>query len=117
MIVYIALNVIIQGLVQPRFTGDAVGLTAFVAFLSLIFWAFLLGGLGALLAVPATLFVKLVLIDHAPSGPLARDHRQLHGSRTRQQLMTLPPWSPPSPLASGTCPQTTPPCRLDTKQH
>ncbi|MGI8458787.1 MAG: AI-2E family transporter [Propionibacteriaceae bacterium] len=68
LIVYVALNVVIQGLVQPRFTGDAVGITGTVAFLSLIFWAFLLGALGALLAVPATLFVKLLLVDHAPAG-------------------------------------------------
>ena len=68
LVVYIVLNVVIQGLVQPRFTGDAVGLTGTVAFLSLIVWAFLLGALGALLAVPATLFVKLLLVDHAPRG-------------------------------------------------
>ncbi|SDU83324.1 Predicted PurR-regulated permease PerM [Microlunatus sagamiharensis] len=68
LVVYIVLNVVIQGLVQPRFTGDAVGLTGTVAFLSLIVWAFLLGALGALLAVPATLFVKLLLVDHTRDG-------------------------------------------------
>ena len=68
LICYIALNVIVQTLIQPRFTGDAVGITATVAFLSLIFWAFLLGALGALLAVPATLLVKALLVDHSSSG-------------------------------------------------
>ncbi|MET1007434.1 MAG: AI-2E family transporter [Propionibacteriaceae bacterium] len=68
IIVYCAINVIIQTLIQPRFTGDAVGITGTVAFLSLIFWAYLLGPLGALLAVPATLLVKSVLVDHSPSG-------------------------------------------------
>ena len=67
-IVYVVLNVVIQGLLQPRFTGDAVGLTGTVAFLSLIIWAFILGPLGALLAVPATLFVKVLLVDHSPAG-------------------------------------------------
>ena len=67
IIIYTASNVIIQTLVQPRFTGDAVGITGTVAFLSLIFWAFLLGALGALLAVPATLLVKSLLVDHSAS--------------------------------------------------
>ncbi len=67
VIVYSAVNVVIQVILQPRFTGDAVGIAPSIAFLSLIVWAYLLGGLGALLAVPATLFVKAVLVDHAPS--------------------------------------------------
>ena len=66
IICFTAVNVIIQTLIQPRFTGDAVGITATIAFLSLIFWAFLLGALGALLAVPATLLVKSLLVDHSP---------------------------------------------------
>ncbi|MFP5284070.1 MAG: AI-2E family transporter [Actinomycetes bacterium] len=68
IIVYVAINVIVQTLIQPRFTGDAVGITGTVAFLSLIFWAYLLGALGALLAVPATLFVKSLMVDNSPSG-------------------------------------------------
>lgn len=68
IIVYCAINVIIQTLIQPRFTGDAVGITATVAFLSLIFWSFILGALGALLAVPATLLVKALLVDHSKNG-------------------------------------------------
>jgi predicted PurR-regulated permease PerM len=65
---YSAVNVVIQTLIQPRFTGDAVGITSTVAFLSLIIWAFILGPLGALLAVPATLLVKSLLVDHADRG-------------------------------------------------
>jgi AI-2 transport protein TqsA len=63
--VYTAINVIVQTIIQPRFTGDAVGISATVAFASLIFWAYLLGPLGALLAIPATLFLKSVLLDNS----------------------------------------------------
>ena len=63
--VYTAINVVVQTIIQPRFTGDAVGISAFVAFVSLIFWATILGTLGALLAIPATLFVKSVLLDNS----------------------------------------------------
>ncbi len=61
---YAVINFVIQTVLQPRFTGDAVDLAPTVAFISLIFWATLLGALGALLAVPATLFLKSMLIDH-----------------------------------------------------
>jgi AI-2 transport protein TqsA len=68
LIVYVVINIVVQVLIQPRFTGDAVGISPTVAFLSLIFWAYLLGALGALLAVPATKFVKSMLVDHSISG-------------------------------------------------
>jgi AI-2 transport protein TqsA len=49
-----------------------VGISATVAFASLIFWAYLLGTLGALLAIPATLFLKSVLLDNSvPPGWLS----------------------------------------------
>jgi len=59
------INVVVQTIIQPRFTGDAVGISGTVAFVSLIFWAYLLGALGALLAIPATLFLKSVLVDNS----------------------------------------------------
>ena len=65
VIVYVLLNVVVQTIIQPKFTGDAVGISGTVAFISLIFWAYLLGPLGALLAIPATLFLKSVLVDNS----------------------------------------------------
>jgi hypothetical protein len=43
-----------------------VGLSTVVVFLSLVFWAWVLGPLGAVLAVPLTLLVKALLIDGDP---------------------------------------------------
>ncbi|MBA3528588.1 MAG: AI-2E family transporter [Propionibacteriaceae bacterium] len=68
IVLYTVLNVVIQTLIQPRFTGDVVGINGTVAFISLIFWSYLLGALGALLAVPATLLVKSLLVDNSTSG-------------------------------------------------
>jgi AI-2 transport protein TqsA len=64
--VYSLLNVVIQTLIQPRFVGESVGLSTTMAFLSLAVWAFLLGPLGALLAVPMTLLVRAIFIDPDP---------------------------------------------------
>lgn len=67
LIVYCVLNFVIQVLVQPKFTGESVGVTPVVSFFSLLFWVFVLGPLGALLALPATLLIKALLIDADPN--------------------------------------------------
>ncbi len=64
--VYSVLNVIIQSGIQPKVVGDAVGLSTTLTFVSLVFWAWVLGPLGALLAIPLSLLVKAVLIDADP---------------------------------------------------
>ncbi|MCK0091977.1 AI-2E family transporter [Rhodococcus sp. F64268] len=63
IVVYSVINFVIQSIIQPKFVGDAVGLSVTVTFLSLVFWSWVLGALGALLAVPLTLLVKALLID------------------------------------------------------
>ena len=66
IIVYCVLNFVIQSVLQPKFVGDAVGLTTTVSFLSLIVWAYLLGPIGAILAIPASLLCKALLVDVDP---------------------------------------------------
>jgi predicted PurR-regulated permease PerM len=70
--VYCALNFVVQSIIQPRFIGDAVGLSVTVTFLALVFWTWLLGPLGAILAIPLTLSAKAVLVDVDPraAGPM-----------------------------------------------
>jgi predicted PurR-regulated permease PerM len=66
VIVYSVINFVIQSLIQPKFVGDAVGLSVTLTFLSLVFWSFAMGALGALLAIPLTLLAKALLIDIDP---------------------------------------------------
>jgi AI-2 transport protein TqsA len=66
IIVYCALNFVVQSIIQPRFIGDAVGLSVTLTFVALVFWAWLLGPLGAILAIPLTLMCKAVLVDVDP---------------------------------------------------
>ncbi|ETJ02653.1 MAG: Membrane protein [Actinomyces urogenitalis DORA_12] len=66
IVAYVVLNFVIQTLIQPKFTGDAVGLNTTTTFLSLMFWSQVIGALGTILAVPLTLFVKTLLIDSDP---------------------------------------------------
>ena len=66
LIAYAVLNFVVQTIIQPKFTGDAVGVGPTVTFLSLLVWAWVLGPVGALLALPATLLVKALLVDADP---------------------------------------------------
>ncbi|WP_067690891.1 AI-2E family transporter [Nocardia jejuensis] len=67
ILVYCVINFVIQSVIQPKYVGDAVGLSITVTFLSLIFWTWVLGALGALLAIPLTLLVRALLLDIDPS--------------------------------------------------
>ncbi|QNG21508.1 AI-2E family transporter [Rhodococcus triatomae] len=67
IVLYSVINFVIQSIIQPKFVGDAVGITVTMTFLSLVFWSWVLGALGALLAIPLTLLVKALLLDIDPS--------------------------------------------------
>jgi AI-2 transport protein TqsA len=68
VVIYSVLNFVVQTLIQPRFVGDSVGLSTTVTFVALLFWGWVLGALGALLAIPLTLLVKAMLVDVDPRG-------------------------------------------------
>lgn len=63
---YLVTTWIVQGVFQPMMTGDAVGINATVSLLSLMFWAWVFGPLGALIALPCTLLAKSLLVDADP---------------------------------------------------
>lgn len=66
LISYAVISFVVQTLMLPRFMGNAVGLNTTTTFMSLVFWASVVGPLGAVLAIPLTLFCKAVLIDATP---------------------------------------------------
>jgi predicted PurR-regulated permease PerM len=65
--IYCVLNFVIQSLIQPRYVGDSVGLATTTTFVALVFWAWLLGPLGALLAIPLSVLIKALLVDADPT--------------------------------------------------
>jgi predicted PurR-regulated permease PerM len=64
--VYLVINFILQTVVQPRVVGDAIGLSPLVTFLSVVLWGWVLGPIGALMAVPMTLLCKALFVDLDP---------------------------------------------------
>ncbi|HVW44324.1 MAG TPA: AI-2E family transporter [Amycolatopsis sp.] len=79
VVVYGILNFVVQSVIQPRFVGSAVGLSTIATFVSLVFWGWILGPAGAILAVPLTLLAKALLVD---VDPRARWVDTMLGSRT-----------------------------------
>jgi AI-2 transport protein TqsA len=63
---YCVINVVIQVLIQPKVVGDTVQLNTTLSFMALIIWTFILGGLGAILAIPMTLLVRALFVDSRP---------------------------------------------------
>ena len=63
VIVVIILNSIVDNGISPRVMARSVGLTTLTIFLSLVFWAWVLGALGAILAVPLTMMVKKLVLE------------------------------------------------------
>ncbi|MBE2181999.1 MAG: AI-2E family transporter [Anaerolineae bacterium] len=61
--IYAIINSVIENFVTPRYIGSQVNLSPLFTFSAVIFWTFVLGPMGAILGVPATLFIKQVLID------------------------------------------------------
>ena len=61
------INFVIQSIIQPKFVADAVNISLTLTFLSLVFWTFVIGPIGAILAVPLTLLMKALLLDVDPS--------------------------------------------------
>ncbi|WP_246106206.1 AI-2E family transporter [Pseudonocardia kunmingensis] len=66
IVVYVIINFIIQSVIQPKYVGDAVDMSLTLTFLSLVIWAWIIGPLGALLAIPLTLLTKALLLDIDP---------------------------------------------------
>jgi AI-2 transport protein TqsA len=64
---YSLINFVIQSVIQPKVMADAVNLSLTLTFVSLIFWTFVIGAMGAILAVPLTLLTKALLLDVDPS--------------------------------------------------
>lgn len=68
----VAINVVIGYLVEPRVMGRAFDLSPLVVVLGLVLWGFVLGPVGALLAVPLTMVVKIALERSSDLAWLAR---------------------------------------------
>jgi AI-2 transport protein TqsA len=61
--VVVIMNTVVDNVIAPRFMSRSVGLSVLAVFLSVIVWAWILGPVGALISIPLTLMVKLLILD------------------------------------------------------
>ena len=67
-----AAQILTGSIVEPKLLGDALNLSLLVVFLFLFFWGWLWGPVGALLAVPMTAALRIVLANIPATEPFTR---------------------------------------------
>lgn len=60
-VAYVLINGGVQNFVQPKLMGQRLKISPVVVFVGLFIWGYLLGGIGAILAVPMTLLVLIIM--------------------------------------------------------
>lgn len=72
LVLLTAVHFVIGNILETRWLGKGMNLDPLVVVASLIFWALVWGVMGALLAVPLTAIIKMVLEQHETTRPVAR---------------------------------------------
>jgi AI-2 transport protein TqsA len=68
---YILINGGVQNFYQPKVMGLRLKISPVIVFISLFVWGYLLGGIGAILAVPMTMMVLIIMENFKGTRPLA----------------------------------------------
>lgn len=67
---YIVINNFFDIVIAPRYLAKGLDLSVLVTFLSVVIWAWILGPVGAFLALPLTIMVKKLLLEPFPQTQL-----------------------------------------------
>ena len=67
---YTVVNFVLTSVIQPKYVGDAVGISVSLTLVALVFWGWVLGVIGAVLAVPADPVCEVAARRHRPEGAL-----------------------------------------------
>jgi predicted PurR-regulated permease PerM len=68
---YILINGGIQNFIQPKIMGQKLSVSPLIVFIGLFIWGYLLGGVGAILAVPMTMLVIIIMENFEGTRPIA----------------------------------------------
>jgi AI-2 transport protein TqsA len=68
---YILINGGVQNFIQPKLMGQRLKISPVVVFIGLFVWGYLLGGIGAILAVPMTMLVLIIMENFEGTRSLA----------------------------------------------
>lgn len=80
IIVYFVINTVIGNIVEPQLMGRNLGISPLIVFIAMIFFGYILGPIGMLIATPLTIVIKIIF-DSRPVtrnlGILLGDGREL----------------------------------------
>lgn len=91
---YIVFNLFIASVLDPRLMGTALGLSPLVIFLSMVFWGFIFGPMGALLSAPLTMMVKNYLAQTEDLAWIAGLLGPMDGVGLPRRRFSVPPTAP-----------------------
>jgi AI-2 transport protein TqsA len=63
----VVLNLVAENVLEPTLTGRALSLSTWLVFIMFFFWVWLIGPVGALLSMPITVLIVLVLQHNEPT--------------------------------------------------
>src|SRR5690606_27192148 len=100
---YLLINNFLGNFVEPTLVGRRFGISTLVIVMSVMFWGWLWGPIGMLLAVPLTMMLKVVLASSEEfrwiAVAISSDH---HGhDATAPPLLEIPPTPPATADGSG----------------
>ena len=106
LIGYQLINNVLDNMIGPRFVGRQMQISALLSFLSVIFWAWVLGATGAILAVPLTVLLRELAFgsvdapDLGPPQPVTDSAVPVPGGPSAAEV------KPPDPEAEAADPPT-----------
>jgi len=66
---FILINNIVDNVIKPKLMRGGLDISILEIFLSLILWSYILGTIGAILAIPITILVKRIIKEFSEDGP------------------------------------------------
>jgi predicted PurR-regulated permease PerM len=124
-IMYAVINGTAANIISPRVLGKGLSISPLIVFVSVFIWGWLLGAIGAILAIPLTMLIITILDNFAATQWLARlmsyvpgsekeadvaavDHARGLLAGIRRHIPSLIKEGPPAPIMADAAPEMEP---------
>jgi predicted PurR-regulated permease PerM len=105
----VGLHIVAVNLLVPKIIGSRVSVSPVAATVGILFWGWLWGLIGVLLAVPLTALVKIVADSHPSLGKI--------GNLLAERPEGIPPWSRPLAGANANAAQLSEEANIKARQY